>query len=198
MFGTTCSGQSAVSPLHPLREMKEKALPCVNYAYILGIALENFGTRTSCGLPLFQEFAPLLDAAADAKIALPKRPPPPVRLLAVGKTASLVLWERTPPTFWKSVRPCRQATSRPSRSRFFGARGKSLLTPVPLLMKRSGRPGARYLPSWTRKRVPPRRGEVWLFDRGMTAKTRPVLVVSVRVRRYCNGDPSKPVRDRCK
>jgi mRNA interferase MazF len=25
----------------------------------------------------------------------------------------------------------------------------------------------------------PRRGEVWLFDLGMTAKTRPVLVVSV-------------------
>ena len=27
--------------------------------------------------------------------------------------------------------------------------------------------------------MPPRRGEVWLFDLGMTAKTRPVLVVSV-------------------
>jgi mRNA interferase MazF len=27
--------------------------------------------------------------------------------------------------------------------------------------------------------VLPRRGEVWLFDLGMTAKTRPVLVVSV-------------------
>jgi len=27
--------------------------------------------------------------------------------------------------------------------------------------------------------MPPRRGEVWLFDLGMAAKTRPVLVVSV-------------------
>ena len=27
--------------------------------------------------------------------------------------------------------------------------------------------------------MPPKRGEVWLFDLGMTAKTRPVLVVSV-------------------
>ena len=27
--------------------------------------------------------------------------------------------------------------------------------------------------------MPPRRGEVWLFDLGMTAKTRPVLIVSV-------------------
>jgi mRNA interferase MazF len=27
--------------------------------------------------------------------------------------------------------------------------------------------------------MPPRRGEVWLFDLGMTAKTRPVLVVIV-------------------
>ena len=27
--------------------------------------------------------------------------------------------------------------------------------------------------------MPPRRGEVWLFDLGMTAKIRPVLVVSV-------------------
>jgi mRNA interferase MazF len=27
--------------------------------------------------------------------------------------------------------------------------------------------------------MPPRRGEVWLFDLGMVAKTRPVLVVSV-------------------
>jgi mRNA interferase MazF len=27
--------------------------------------------------------------------------------------------------------------------------------------------------------MPPRRGEVWLFDLGMTAKVRPVLVVSV-------------------
>jgi mRNA interferase MazF len=27
--------------------------------------------------------------------------------------------------------------------------------------------------------MPPRRGEVWLFDLGMTAKARPVLVVSV-------------------
>src|SRR5579871_4182732 len=27
--------------------------------------------------------------------------------------------------------------------------------------------------------MPPRGGEVWLFDLGMTAKTRPVLVVSV-------------------
>lgn len=27
--------------------------------------------------------------------------------------------------------------------------------------------------------MPPRRGEVWLLDLGMTAKTRPVLVVSV-------------------
>jgi mRNA interferase MazF len=27
--------------------------------------------------------------------------------------------------------------------------------------------------------MPPVRGEVWLFDLGMTAKTRPVLVVSV-------------------
>ena len=26
---------------------------------------------------------------------------------------------------------------------------------------------------------PPRRGEVWLFDLGMAAKTRPVLVVSI-------------------
>lgn len=31
----------------------------------------------------------------------------------------------------------------------------------------------------------PRRGEVWLFDLGMTAKTRPVLVVSVE---YGDGD----------
>jgi len=31
----------------------------------------------------------------------------------------------------------------------------------------------------------PRRGEVWLFDLGMTAKTRPVLVVSVD---YGNAD----------
>lgn len=27
--------------------------------------------------------------------------------------------------------------------------------------------------------MPPRRGEVWLFDLGISAKTRPVLVVSV-------------------
>jgi mRNA interferase MazF len=27
--------------------------------------------------------------------------------------------------------------------------------------------------------MPPRRGEVWLFDLGMTSKTRPVLVVSI-------------------
>ena len=27
--------------------------------------------------------------------------------------------------------------------------------------------------------MPPRRGEVWLLDLGMTAKTRPVLIVSV-------------------
>ena len=27
--------------------------------------------------------------------------------------------------------------------------------------------------------MPPKRGEVWLFDLGMAAKTRPVLVVSV-------------------
>jgi mRNA interferase MazF len=27
--------------------------------------------------------------------------------------------------------------------------------------------------------MPPRRGEVWLFDLGMTAKVRPVLVMSV-------------------
>ena len=27
--------------------------------------------------------------------------------------------------------------------------------------------------------MPPRRGEVWLFDLGMAAKTRPVLVVSI-------------------
>lgn len=27
--------------------------------------------------------------------------------------------------------------------------------------------------------MPPRRGEVWLFDLGMTANTRPVLIVSV-------------------
>ena len=27
--------------------------------------------------------------------------------------------------------------------------------------------------------MPPRRGEVWLFDLGMAAKTRPVVVVSV-------------------
>jgi mRNA interferase MazF len=27
--------------------------------------------------------------------------------------------------------------------------------------------------------MPPRKGEVWLFDLGMTAKVRPVLVVSV-------------------
>ena len=27
--------------------------------------------------------------------------------------------------------------------------------------------------------MPPRRGEVWLFDLGMAAKTRPVLIVSV-------------------
>jgi mRNA interferase MazF len=27
--------------------------------------------------------------------------------------------------------------------------------------------------------MPPRRGEVWIFDLGMTAKTRPVLVVSI-------------------
>lgn len=31
----------------------------------------------------------------------------------------------------------------------------------------------------------PRRGEVWLFDLGMTAKTRPVLIVSVE---YGDGD----------
>jgi mRNA interferase MazF len=30
-----------------------------------------------------------------------------------------------------------------------------------------------------RKNVPPRRGEVWLFDCGMVAKVRPVLVLSV-------------------
>src|SRR2546430_10817615 len=30
-----------------------------------------------------------------------------------------------------------------------------------------------------RRNVPPRRGEVWLFDCGMVAKVRPVLVLSV-------------------
>src|SRR5437762_4767351 len=31
----------------------------------------------------------------------------------------------------------------------------------------------------TRKSVPPRRGEVWLFDCGMVEKVRPVLIFSV-------------------
>jgi len=46
-------------------------------------------------------------------------------------------------------------------------------------MKRSPKQAVPYSSSWTKKRVPPRRGEIWLFDLGMTAKTRPVLVVSV-------------------
>jgi mRNA interferase MazF len=36
--------------------------------------------------------------------------------------------------------------------------------------------------------MPPRRGEVWLFDLGMTAKTRPVLVVSVE-----HGDSDRAI-----
>jgi len=53
--------------------------------------------------------------------------------------------------------------------------------------------------------MPPRRGEVWLFDLGMTAKTRPVLVVSVEygdVDRAIvtasaahDRDPPEPFRD---
>src|ERR1700694_3336132 len=46
-------------------------------------------------------------------------------------------------------------------------------------MRRLGRPAGLCLHSWIKKRMPPQRGEVWLFDLGMTAKTRPVLVVSV-------------------
>jgi len=33
--------------------------------------------------------------------------------------------------------------------------------------------------------MPPARGEIWLFDLGMTAKTRPVLVVSIS---YADAD----------
>jgi mRNA interferase MazF len=32
---------------------------------------------------------------------------------------------------------------------------------------------------WIKKRMTPARGEVWLFDLGMAAKTRPALIVSV-------------------
>ena len=35
--------------------------------------------------------------------------------------------------------------------------------------------------------MPPRRGEVWLFDLGMTAKTRPVLIVS-HLRDFKHGE----------
>src|SRR5580693_4611552 len=40
-------------------------------------------------------------------------------------------------------------------------------------------PDALFLPFSTKRKMTPRRGEVWLFDLGMTAKIRPVLVVSV-------------------
>jgi hypothetical protein len=30
-----------------------------------------------------------------------------------------------------------------------------------------------------RRNVPPRRGEVWLFDCGMVEKVRPVLILSI-------------------
>src|SRR2546427_9837964 len=46
-------------------------------------------------------------------------------------------------------------------------------------MRRSGKPAGLCRHSWIKKRMPPQRGEIWLFDLGMTAKTRPVLVVSV-------------------
>jgi mRNA interferase MazF len=46
-------------------------------------------------------------------------------------------------------------------------------------MRRSGAEVDPYSPSWIRKKMLPLRGEVWLFDLGMTAKTRPVVIVSV-------------------
>jgi len=50
--------------------------------------------------------------------------------------------------------------------------------------------------------VPPRRGEVWLFDCGMVAKVRPVLVLSISLCRWptasllplCSHDEALPVR----
>lgn len=46
-------------------------------------------------------------------------------------------------------------------------------------MKRSARPAALCSRCSTKRNMIPAGGEVWLFDLGMAAKVRPVLVVSV-------------------
>src|ERR1035438_9090827 len=75
--------------------------------------------------------------------------------------------------------PCLPATNNRLLLRSCGAHATCRSIRVHGLMRRLAKRADLCSHSWIRKRMPPRRGEVWLFDLGMTAKTRPVVVVSV-------------------
>ena len=85
----------------------------------------------------------------------------------VGASFDSLILIHTNSCFLKHLKSCRRTTSRPSPSRSYGARGKCPSTLARSPTRKSARAVERCLPSWT------------LFDLGMTAKTRPVLVVSV-------------------
>ena len=95
------------------------------------------------------------------------------------KEVSLKVWVSKPRNSWRNSKPCPLMTSRNSRWRSCGGLANCPWTPAPSPMRRSAKRVKRSSRSSTGKTTTPRRGEVWLFDLGMAAKTRPVLVVSV-------------------